>query len=189
MELTIVHDEKTCEITQQINAIISSIPEYDSCVFTENDWKDNKAKISSENYVLFIGNVKDGIALKPIMKWQYEKINMKYGWIGKQGLLLVEKHKFTSDEIKELKNMFHEQKIHKLNAGATAGIMTGAAILLGLIGIAITSTVLAIINKKEADKIYLAEYGYMINLLFDSKRIDFDKFMGIEDKETTELIQ
>lgn len=181
MDLTIVHDGTTSEIAQQLNALMSTIPECESRVFSEKDWNDNKANISSENYVLFIGNVADGLALKSIIQWKYEKLNMKYGWIGKKALMIVEKHTFKSNEIKELKEMFENQKVDNINVGANVGILAGSAVLLGLIGVGISAVTLAIINKKNADKIYKAEYGYMINLICGNRRIDFNNFIGIEN--------
>lgn len=183
MDLTIVHDATTSAIAQQLNAIISTIPECESRILTEKNWNDNKATISSENYVLFIGNVPDGVALKPIIKWKYENINMKYGWIGKKALMIVEKHTFKKEELEELKKKLEKEKLNIINTGTNVGILAGAAVLLGLIGIGISAVTLAVINNKNADKIYQAEYGYMINLLCGTRRIDFNNFLGIEFNE------
>ena len=192
MNLTIVHDSKTSAIARQLNAIISTIPECESRVLTEKDWNGTKATISSENHVLFIGNVVDGIALKPIIKWKYENINMKYGWIGKQALMIVEKHTFKKEELEELKKELEKEqlKLNSINIGTNMGILSGSAFFLALIGLGISSISLGIsgvtwvvINNKNADKIYQAEYGYMINLLCGTKRIDFNNFLGIEFNE------
>lgn len=184
MDLVIVHDKSTDDIAQQLNAMISTIPECQSRVLTENDWNANKMQISSEEFVLFIGNVADGLALKPMIQWKYEKINMKYGWIGKKALMLVEKHTFKKEEVEELKTMFENQKVNNIGVGANVGIFAGAAILLGLIGVGISAIALSIINKKNAEKIYKAEYGYMINLLCGVRRIDFNRFIGVEDNSS-----
>lgn len=183
MDLTIVHDSKTSAIAQQLNAIISTIPECESRVLTEKDWNGTKATISSENYVLFIGNVADGIALKSIIKWKYENINMKYGWIGKKALMIVEKHTFKKEELEELKKKFETEQLNIIDTGTNVGILAGSAILLGLIGIGISTVTLTVINNKNADKIYQAEYGYMINLLCGTRREDFNDFIGIEFNE------
>lgn len=180
MNLVIVNDKFTSDIAQQLNAIISTIPECQSRVLSENDWNANKMQISSEEFVLFLGNVEDGIALKPIINWKYEKINMKYGWIGKKALMIVDKHTFKKEEIEELKTMFENQKINNIGVGANVGIFAGAAVLLGLIGVGLSAITMSIINKKNAEKIYKAEYGYMVNLLCNTRKVDFDTFIGIE---------
>lgn len=181
MNLVIVHDDFTSEIAQQLNALISTIPECKSRVLDENTWNANKMQISSEEYVLFIGNVADGLALKDIMQWKFKKINMKYGWIGKKALLLVEKHSFTKDELEQLKDMFEKQELNgNVGAGASVGSVAVAGVLLGLIGVGIAAIAIKVINKKNADKIYKAEYSYMINLLCNAKRVDFNAFTGIE---------
>lgn len=205
MDLTIVHDATTSAIAQQVNAIISTISECESRIFTEKNWNDNKAMISSENYVLFIGNVPDGVALKPIIKWKYENINMKYGWIGKKALMIVEKHIFEKEEFEELKEVFENKKLNKINTRTKMTILGVLASFIGfcgggiasntfkndesekisnwlvlaggLVGIASSSIALWFI-KKNTDKIYQAEYEYMINLLFGKRIMDFYDFIG-----------
>ena len=98
--------------------------------------------------------------------------------------MLVEKHTFKKEEVEELKTMFENQKVNNIGVGANVGIFAGAAILLGLIGVGISAIALSIINKKNAEKIYKAEYGYMINLLCGVRRIDFNRFIGVEDNSS-----
>ena len=184
MDLVIVHDKSTDDIAQQLNAIISTIPECQSRVLTENDWNANKMQISSEEFVLFIGNVADGLALKPIIQWKYEKINMKYGWIGKKALMLVEKHTFKKEEVEELKTMFNDPKVKTMNSALIHAITIASALLISPIGLAASAAVLTAVNKKNAEKIYKAEYGYMINLLCGVRRIDFNRFIGVEDNSS-----
>lgn len=105
MDLLIVHDEFTADIAQQMNAIIGTMPDCQARIFSEKEWNDNKAQISSDQYVMFLGNVADGLALKDVINWKFQKINMKYGWIGKRALLLVEEHDFKDFEIEELKSL------------------------------------------------------------------------------------
>jgi hypothetical protein len=179
IDLMIVHDKFTTDIAQQLNAIMSTIPECQSRILSEKDWENIKNQISSEEYVLFLGHVKDGLALQSIVNWQFEKLNMKYGWIGKKGLILVEKQTFNKEDIEELKNMFEKEKVSYMNAWIIRGITIASTVLISPIGFAATA-VLASINKKNSDKIYKAEYGYMINLLCNIRKDDFDTFIGYE---------
>ena len=179
IDLIIVHDKFTTDVAQQLNAIMSTIPECQSRILSEKDWNNIKSQISSEEYVLFLGHVKDGLALQTIVKWQYEKLNMKYGWIGKKGLMLVEKQTFKKEDIEELKIMFEKDEVSYMNAWIIRGITIASTVLISPIGFAATA-VLATINKKNSDKIYKAEYGYMINLLCNTRKEDFDHFIGYE---------
>jgi len=199
MNLIIVHDEFTREIAQQLNAIISTMSECESLVLTEKDWNDNKVKISSENYVLFIGNVADGLALKSIIQWKYEKFNMKYGWIGKKALMIVEKYTFKKEEIEELKTLFESQGINNMGISISSGIFTEntiakavallpdstIALLSGLSLTLIGEELNPIALKKQ---IYKSEYTYMVKSLCSVRKMDFDSFLGIEVKRESESI-
>ena len=66
-----------------------------------------------------------------------------------------------------------------MNAWIIRGITIASTVLISPIGFAATA-VLASINKKNSDKIYKAEYGYMINLLCNIRKDDFDTFIGYE---------
>jgi hypothetical protein len=179
IELIIVHDKFTTDVAQQLNAIMSIIPECQSRILSEKDWDNIKSQISSEEYVLFLGHVKDGLALQSIIKWQFEKLNMKYGWIGKKGLMLVEKQTFKKEDIEELKILFEKEKISYMNAWIIRVITIFSAVLISPLGFAATA-VLATLNKKNADKIYKAEYVYMMNVLCNTRKEDFDRFIGYE---------
>ena len=60
-------------------------------VWTEKEYSDNSTHISSEQYIVFIGNSKliKGKRTHMLKKW--EKFGMNYGWLGKQATLFVEK--------------------------------------------------------------------------------------------------
>lgn len=60
-------------------------------VWTEKEYSANSSQISSEQYILFIGNSK---LIKEkrsyMMKW-FSQFGMQYGWLGKQAVLFVQK--------------------------------------------------------------------------------------------------
>lgn len=58
-------------------------------VWSLNDYKSNSAQLSSDQYILFIGNDKMIKEKRTHMKLQYDKYNMKYGWLGRQASLNV----------------------------------------------------------------------------------------------------
>lgn len=59
-------------------------------VWSEEEYKNNSATISSTQYMLFIGNGKLAKEKRTHMVVKYEQFGMKYGWLGKQASLCVE---------------------------------------------------------------------------------------------------
>lgn len=60
-------------------------------VWTEKDYINNAVQISSEQYILFIGNSKLIKEKRTHMQKVYSEYGMNYGWLGKQGVLFVDK--------------------------------------------------------------------------------------------------
>ena len=60
-------------------------------VWTEKDYNNNAAQMSSNQYVLFVGNSKLIKEKSSHMKTEFNEYGMKYGWLGKQAVLCVEK--------------------------------------------------------------------------------------------------
>ena len=60
-------------------------------VWTEKDYNNNAAQMSSNQYVLFVGNSKLIKEKSSHMKAEFSEYGMKYGWLGKQAVLCVEK--------------------------------------------------------------------------------------------------
>ena len=61
-------------------------------VWTEKDYVGNAAQISSEQYILFIGNSKLAKEKRTHMLVKYSEYGMEYGWLGKQAALYVNKN-------------------------------------------------------------------------------------------------
>lgn len=60
-------------------------------VWTEKDYSNNSSQISSTQYILFIGNSKMIKEKSSHMTTKFREFGMKYGWLGKQAVLCVEK--------------------------------------------------------------------------------------------------
>ena len=56
-------------------------------VWTEKDYNNNAAQMSSNQYVLFVGNSKLIKEKSSHMKAEFSEYGMKYGWLGKQAVL------------------------------------------------------------------------------------------------------
>ncbi|HHU53642.1 MAG TPA: hypothetical protein GXZ43_06170 [Clostridiaceae bacterium] len=59
-------------------------------VWTEKEYASNAAQISSEQYLLFIGNSKLIKEKRHHMQKKYSEHGMNYGWLGKQAVLFVD---------------------------------------------------------------------------------------------------
>lgn len=66
-------------------------------VWSEKEYTSNSAQISSEQYLLFIGNSKLIKEKRTHMNVVFSQYGMNYGWLGKQAVLFVDK-KVSIDE-------------------------------------------------------------------------------------------
>lgn len=58
-------------------------------VWSEKHYQDNASTVSSDQYILFIGNGKLAKDKRSHMEVKFEHFGMRYGWLGKQGNLSV----------------------------------------------------------------------------------------------------
>ena len=60
-------------------------------VWSDKEYASNAAQISSEQYILFIGNTKMMKEKRIHMQRKFSEYGMNYGWLGKQGTLFVDR--------------------------------------------------------------------------------------------------
>lgn len=185
VNLIIVHDKKSSDFAQQLNALISTIPECQSRVLDEDHWKDNRSIVSSEQHVLYMGNISDGNAIRPIMRWKYEKKNMKYGWIGTKCILSVDSCSFKAEDAAEIKKMLEEQnktiEERRKNLPVSIAKYAVAQVAFGLIGVGITAVTSYLINNhKDAKDLMTAQYEYLLTRFITEN--DLVEFLGINDE-------
>jgi len=80
-------------------------------IWTEKDYKANAATISSDQYILFIGQGKLIKEKSAHMETIFSEYGMKYGWLGKQAFLSVEK----TVSFKDYDNFFEYAKKYQTN--------------------------------------------------------------------------
>lgn len=102
-KLVIVCEEKCKTYGDYLAQLISMDDDTDDCaigtkdgevaaqVWTEKDYNGNAAQMSSNQYVLFIGTSKLFKEKSSHMNTEFSEYGMKYGWLGKQAVLCVEK--------------------------------------------------------------------------------------------------
>ncbi|WP_242662279.1 hypothetical protein [Butyrivibrio proteoclasticus] len=70
----------------------------DAAVWLETDYLANKVKISSNEHILFVGNTKASKSETSSMIVRFEKFGMKYGWLGKRGMMVVDNDMLKPEE-------------------------------------------------------------------------------------------
>ena len=108
--LVIVCDEKTEKYANYLRQLISTKDDKDgeivgvaddtvtAVVWTDKEYQNNKATISSNEHVLFIGDSKVCKAESSSMVTHYEKFGMKYGWLGKRAFMIVDKAVLSEED-------------------------------------------------------------------------------------------
>lgn len=101
-KLIIVCDEKTERYANYLRQLISTNDDKDgevvgiedgtveAAVWLEKEYLANKAQISSNEHILFIGDNKTSKSESSSMIVKYDKYGMKYGWLGKRAMMKVD---------------------------------------------------------------------------------------------------
>lgn len=109
-KVTIVSDEKTLEFANYIRQLISVNDDKDdeiigvedgsveTAVWTEKEYLNNKAKLSSNQHILFVGDNKVSKSETACIDVKYNMFGMKYGWLGKTGMIQVNKKMLSPEE-------------------------------------------------------------------------------------------
>lgn len=109
-KLIIVCDEKTEIYANYLRQLISTNDDkegevigvedgtVDVAVWLDKDYEANKAQISSNEHILFIGDSKVSQKETSSMTVRFEQFGMKYGWLGKRGMLKVDYDPLTPEQ-------------------------------------------------------------------------------------------
>lgn len=101
-KLIIVCDEKTEQYANYLRQLISTNDDKDgevvgiadgtveAAVWLEKEYLANKAQISSNEHILFIGDNKTSKSESSSMVVKFEKYGMQYGWLGKRAMMKVD---------------------------------------------------------------------------------------------------
>lgn len=138
-KITIVCDEKTEVYANYLRQLISSNDDkdgevvgvedgtVDAAVWDEKDYDANKAKLSSNGYILFIGDSKTCQAESSSMDVKYDKYGMMYGWLGKRAMMRVDNESLdtkTYDEFIEY-GLKYKSDLEKLAIKKNNGVKSG----------------------------------------------------------------
>lgn len=107
-------------------------------VWLEKDYKANAAQLSSNQYILFIGQDKLIKEKSSHMNMEFSEFGMKYGWLGKQAVLSVEKVveadkyenfiSYAQNYQQNVEQLIKSKDKKALKAGAAAGVAGAAGV-------------------------------------------------------------
>jgi hypothetical protein len=144
---------------------------------------------ASDKPVIFLGNINSQLSDK--INWVYNEYGMKYGWQGKQAVLLVEKRKWNETELAELNKLLNQSqeikakggikdqidkvsgKVNKLPVGLKIASVVAGGAVLGLAAAAVAGSALLINNKLNNDKLLESQQKYLVNRFFTMSLSDF----------------
>jgi GTP-sensing pleiotropic transcriptional regulator CodY len=188
-QVIIVADEKSKDYTEigtNFKNVLGASKKCETVLWGLKQYNDNKATITSSQKIIFIGENDASRHNISSIKWKYNRLNMRYGWIGSVAMLQVMDNSLSKDELETFKKMCNEQKneVEKLAKSNIAGnVVVGiaTAIVAGAIGLAIFAVV-KIVSSATKAKIELLkkEYNYLITEFLIR---DLVSFMGIMENE------
>ncbi|WP_443739981.1 hypothetical protein [Treponema sp.] len=167
------------KIASVLSAKISELGEYECTVWEEKkDFNSNKATMSSENYIIFIGPVKEAKALYETgaIKWKYDAEGMRYGWIGKKAVLIVDSN---FDFGKIINKVAKKETAKTIAAGALGFIAAGPLgfIAAGPIGAGVAIGVNSLLEKNKKNSAEVVETKKEKRNVLQCYKILVEKFL------------
>ena len=103
-QAVIVYRKKEDEYAHLMTNLISAFTEYEVAEWEEKDWHANKASTSSSQKVIFLGDSKEAHKRHHGMFWKYNKLRMKYGWLGNQ--CIVDVDPLAANELQDFRDYY-----------------------------------------------------------------------------------
>ena len=155
-------------------------------VWLEKDYKANAAQLSSNQYILFIGQDKLIKEKSSHMNMRFAEFGMKYGWLGKQAVLSVEKVvetdkyenfiSYAQNYQQNVEQLIKSKDKKALKAGAAAGALAVIS-PVGLVPISgIGAGVMAVKKYALNSKIKEQQYSCAVMKFYLD---DLSKFLGL----------
>lgn len=139
-----------------------------AAIWTEKQYKDNLAQITSDTHILFIGNSKLVKLQAKNVKMIYSQYGMNYGWLGKRAVMFVDDKMLNKEQYdqffeyaKEYEQNFNERAL--ITWEKVVPIIGGVVPFLGGV-LAIGASVGSAIFKK--DKMHNQQYSCLTRVLY-----------------------
>jgi hypothetical protein len=112
MQFIIIPSETKLDnvFAHRMRNIISNLGKYYAAIWSPQQYKQNEPTIMSNQKFILLGE--SDIAKSNInsVEWKFEKLNMRYGWLGSVAIIDIQKKlAFTKAEIEELDKLFSDQ--------------------------------------------------------------------------------
>ena len=168
--IVVVESEEEKEYGQILKDILNDSNVFETALWTTKDYTDNEATLPSSQKFIFIGENEVSKRNFNTVEWKFEKLHMKYGWIGSRALLMVDNIFFTKEESEEFNQL---RGITNINFTWSGDTRTKPVVLpwqqnrFSLINLLIKSKKLTDREKNELKQALLAQkkkqYHYLIN--------------------------
>ncbi|MCL1836081.1 MAG: hypothetical protein FWG46_00890 [Treponema sp.] len=188
------------EVGQTLLHIIGKSGKYKAVLWDTKVYRDNITNLTSNEKIIHIGVNEYSSRSLDSIEWKFDKLSMRYGWIGSTAILEVKNEGRTKDGIKEFKNMCSQRKKEieewekSKNSLNTSNIFYVLGGLLGFIfppawfiGLGIASYLRGYYGieafnagKKLNTKLLKMEYNYLVTEFLIK---DLDAFMGAAKNE------
>lgn len=157
-------------------------------VWLEKDYKANSAQLSSSQYILFIGQDKLIKEKSSHMNMEFSEYGMKYGWLGKQAVLSVEKVveadkyesfiSYAQNYQQNIEQLIKTKDKKALKSGAAAGAVgaAGALAVFAPVALAPIAGVMAVKKFTLNSKIKEQQYSCAVMKFYLD---DLSKFLGL----------
>ena len=77
----------------------------DAVIWDEKHYLDNMKSLNSTNHILFIGNTDSAKAARCNMDVKFDRLGMKFGWLGTQAFMVVDDNSLNKDNLEEFKSL------------------------------------------------------------------------------------
>lgn len=185
-KLIIVHTKETQKYADYLGQLISSIKDTPvvTVVWTEKQYADNKPQISSQQYIVFIGDSKEMQKSCGNLNVMYDNYGMKFAWLGKTARLFTDPRAVTKENSDKF-NQFIEaskaalkDKVALTFGAGVAAVVVGLPIIISLFNpMMIVLGPLLLRKITEENKIRESQYQTLIPNFFAEGLADF---MGLE---------
>ena len=93
------------KIGYMIMNLLSKFDNIQATIWEEKHYISNEPKIPSNQPIIFIGETQTAKLLFDTIQWDYNELNMKYGWSGHRATLYVQKKDLSEADCKKFKEL------------------------------------------------------------------------------------
>lgn len=179
--IILVYGENEESYANLLFGLIGEIEEYECALWTERQYENSRAELSSSADVIFIGHTNTTKKFIPNIRLKFDKFGMKYGRLGNQAVIFVDdfpKKKEDYNTFCEYSAKVYDQFeknesfINQFDTNAKKALFA-LPLLLGPISGVTSLSILYFFDKKKRRQITNQQYNVLIRDFFTSGLKDF----------------